>query len=93
MIEKTYRPRSKKHLAFVGGLPCCYPGCGRESQVHHLTIAQPKARGLKAGDNWTVPLCVLHHNALHSRGNERSWWEDIGIDPLALAASLWDESK
>jgi hypothetical protein len=26
---------------------------------------------------------------LHRRGNERTWWQTKGIDPLPLAAALW----
>jgi hypothetical protein len=32
----------------------------------------------------------LHHRDLHRRGNERALWENQGIDPLPIAASLWD---
>jgi hypothetical protein len=34
----------------------------------------------------------LHHRDLHRRGNERAWWENQGIDPLPIAASLWDRT-
>jgi hypothetical protein len=27
---------------------------------------------------------------LHRRGNERAWWEGQGIDPLFIAATLWN---
>jgi len=29
---------------------------------------------------------------LHRRGNERAWWQRYGIDPLAIAATLWGRS-
>lgn len=55
--------------------------------------AQPKARGLKAGDQYSVPLCPDHHqngpDALHKHGNEREWWERHGIDAIELSLSLW----
>jgi hypothetical protein len=36
-----------------------------------------------------VLICRLHHRELHRRGNElRAWWQNQGIDPLAVAASL-----
>ena len=86
---KTKRHRSTKHMAFVATFPCCV--CGTKPvQVHHLTCGpEPKARGLKAGDNWTVPLCVAHHHDLHMRGAERLWWECQSIDPMAVASRLW----
>jgi hypothetical protein len=45
--------------------------------------------GRKVSDRFTVPVCRLHHRELHRRGNERAWWENRGIDPLPLAATLW----
>jgi hypothetical protein len=48
--------------------------------------------GRKVSDKFTVPICRLHHRELHRRGNERAWWENQGIDPLSIAASLWKTS-
>ena len=45
--------------------------------------------GRKVSDRFTVPICRLHHRELHRRGNERAWWESQGIDPMAIAQSLW----
>jgi hypothetical protein len=45
--------------------------------------------GRKVSDKFAVPICRLHHRELHRRGNERVWWQNQGIDPLAIAASLW----
>src|SRR6516165_12824257 len=48
--------------------------------------------GRKVSDKFTVPICRLHHRELHRRGNERAWWKNQGIDPLPIAASLWDRT-
>ena len=48
--------------------------------------------GRKVSDKFTVPICRLHHRELHRRGNERAWWENQGIDPLRIAASLWEKT-
>jgi hypothetical protein len=48
--------------------------------------------GRKVSDKFTVPVCRLHHRELHRRGNERGWWENQGIDPLRIAATLWDQT-
>ena len=48
--------------------------------------------GRKVSDRFTVPICRLHHRELHRRGNERVWWKCQGIDPLGVAASLWDKT-
>jgi hypothetical protein len=71
--------------------PCLL--CGAlPADAHHIRFAQPKAFGRKVGDEFTVPLCRTHHRELHHTGNERAWWHDMGIDPLPVAAKLWDES-
>ena len=43
----------------------------------------------KTSDEFTVPLCAIHHDALHRRGNERQWWHERQIDPLVVASDLW----
>ena len=45
--------------------------------------------GRKVSDRFAVPICRLHHRELHRRGNERVWWQNQGIDPVAIAATLW----
>jgi hypothetical protein len=45
--------------------------------------------GRKVSDRFAVPICRLHHRELHRRGNERVWWQNLGIDPLVVAATLW----
>ena len=46
---------------------------------------------LKVSDEFTVPLCAIHHAENHATGNERGWWEQHKIDPLEVARSLWKE--
>lgn len=87
-ISAPKRIRNKAHLKFVGSQPCLV--CGRApSDAHHLRFAQPKAVGLKAGDDHTVPLCRYHHRALHAAGDERLWWTQRGQDPTKEAERLW----
>lgn len=47
----------------------------------------------KVSDEFTVPLCALHHRDLHARGNEQTWWEERKIEPLDDASQLWSESR
>jgi hypothetical protein len=63
------------------------------SQAHHLRFAQPRALGSKVSDEWMVPLCDLHHRALHDTGNEEIWWEAHNIDAAAEAERLWDARR
>ncbi|WP_407192921.1 ERF family protein [Bradyrhizobium sp. STM 3566] len=83
--------RSKAHLLFIREQPCLV--CKRiPSDAHHIKFAQPRALGRKVSDEFTVPLCRLHHQALHRHGNERAWWANLQIAPLPLAQELWAAS-
>jgi len=87
-IPKEQVRRSKAHLQFVRGQPCLI--CKKlPCDPHHLKFAQPRALGRKVSDEYTVPLCRAHHNDLHRHGNEKSWWANLQIEPLAVAKELW----
>jgi Rad52/22 family double-strand break repair protein len=85
------RIRDRDHLKFVTNHACLQ--CGRwPSDAHHITFAQPRALGMKVSDEFTVPLCRLHHREVHRARDEKSWWDDLKIDPIAVANRLWQES-
>jgi Rad52/22 family double-strand break repair protein len=85
------RNRDKTHLRFVASQPCLL--CERQpSDPHHLRFAQPRGLGMKVSDEFTVPLCREHHRQLHHSGNESAWWHDMGIEPIEIARSLWNET-
>jgi hypothetical protein len=87
-LAEPSRLRDRYHLRYVASQPCLV--CARSpSQAHHLRIAQPRALGRKVSDEFTVPLCALHHYDLHSKGNEAAWWRAQAIEPLAIADRLW----
>jgi len=82
------RERDRDHLRFVASQPCLV--CGRTpSDAHHIKFGEQQAMGRKVSDRFAVPICRLHHRELHRRGNERVWWQNQGIDPLVVAATLW----
>jgi len=58
-----------------------------------LRFAQPRALGSKVSDEWVVPLCNLHHRALHDTGNEEIWWKAHNIDASTEAERLWDARR
>jgi hypothetical protein len=90
-IGTLRRRRDKPHLKCIASKPCLI--CDRTPcQAHHIRFAQPRAMGMKVGDEWTVPLCATHHQLLHDAGNEADWWKTEDIDPLAIAERLWQES-
>jgi ERF superfamily len=91
-LGKTVRLRDKDHRKFVLRHPCLV--CGRvPSDPHHLTFTQPRALGRRVSDEFTVPVCRLHHRELHRSGNEVAWWRQLNIDPLPVAARLWQQSR
>jgi hypothetical protein len=78
-ITKPRRYRNKEHLRYVARQACVI--CGRKpSDPHHLRYAQPRALGRKASDEFTVPLCRVHHREVHRIGNEQS----CGRQPVSM---------
>ncbi len=91
-ISEPKRVRDKDYLRYVASLPCLV--CGRRpTQAHHLRFAQPRALGRKVSNEWSVPLCLTHHRALHDSGDEESWWQERHLDPIDVARRLWREAK
>jgi hypothetical protein len=91
-LGKTVRLRDKEHRKFVSRQPCLV--CGRTpSDPHHLTFMQPRALGHRVSDEFTVPVCRVHHRELHRQGDEAAWWGKIHIDPLPVALRLWQHTR
>jgi hypothetical protein len=92
IAAKTIRLRDKDHRKFVSTQPCL--ACGRTpADPHHLRFAQPRALSRKVSDEFTVPLCRVHHRELHRHGNEAAWWQRAKIDPLPIALRLWQHAR
>jgi len=78
-ISEPKRIRCKEHLRFVAEQPCLV--CGRSpSHAHHIRYAQPRGIALKVSDEFTVPLCAIHHDDIHTTGKAREWWQERNID-------------
>jgi ERF superfamily len=91
-LAKLRRPRDKDHLHFIAMQSCTV--CGRQPcEAHHIRYAQPRALGRKASDEFTVPLCRVHHRELHRQGDERAWWAKFNIDPLPIALRFWQYTR
>jgi hypothetical protein len=92
IAAKTIRLRDKEHRKFVAMQPCLV--CGRTpADPHHLRFAQPRAMSRRVSDEFTVPVCRLHHRELHTHGDEKLWWKRINIDPLPIALRLWKQGR
>jgi hypothetical protein len=86
------RYRNREHLRYVAKQPCLI--CGRRpSDPHHLRYLQPRALGRRASDEFAVPLCRVHHRAVHRTRDERAWWRAAGIDPDQVARKLWGNTR
>jgi ERF superfamily len=69
-VPAPRRYRNREHLRSVAREPCLI--CGRKpSDPHHLRYLQPRALGRKASDEFAVPLCRVHHRAVHRARDER----------------------
>ena len=87
-LPASRRIRDREHIKSVTKQPCLV--CGRRpADAHHLRFAQSRALGRKASDEFTVPLCRIHHREVHHCGDEATWWTKAGIDPTVTARSLW----
>jgi len=91
-LGKSVRLRDKEHRRFVLRQPCLV--CGRvPSDPHHLTFTQPRGLGYRVSDEFTVPVCRIHHRELHRSGDEAAWWQKLNIDPLPVALRLWQHTR
>jgi ERF superfamily len=91
-ISEPRRIRDKEHRKFVSAQACLV--CGRQpSDPHHLRSAQPRALSRKVSDEFTVPLCRIHHREVHRGGNEAAWWNKFQIEPYFIAAALWAQTR
>ena len=91
-VAAPRRYRNKDHLRHVARQACLV--CGRKPcDPHHLRFMQPRALGSKVSDEFTVPLCRIHHRALHRTGDEAAWWKAEGIDPIKVARKLWRNTR
>ena len=91
-LGKTVRLRDKEHRKFMSRQACLV--CGRTpSDPHHLRFVQPRALGRRVSDEFTVPLCRIHHRELHRQGDEAAWWGKLSIDPVPVALRLWQHTR
>lgn len=99
--QREPRQRDEKHLAYIRTKTCCLPFCNREAEPAHLRMdnhaigKELTGKGEKPHDKFCVNLCPYHHRIgvdCQHNSNEREWWERTGLNPWAIAASLWIES-
>ena len=99
--QREPRVRDKEYLGWVSQMPCvrCLVKYGTARVgVHcaHIKIGYPEAgwrafgHSEKSHDHRAVGLCPACHRLQHENrgGDERWFWEDIGIYPPDLCAAL-----
>jgi hypothetical protein len=94
--EKKERARDKRpgmdpqHLKNVAKLSSVLSG-RTPCDAHHLRIKKERGIGLKATDQWAIPLTRDEHEACHKVGGrrEQEWFEKRGVDCYAVARALW----
>ena len=95
------RREERDHLSFIRKLPCVICGKRMGVEAAHLRMASPvhgkgvTGMGTKPSDCWTTPLCAEHHRTdadSQHNGSEADFWDRHGIDPFALATSLYAQS-
>jgi len=95
-MRRQPRIEDPRHLAFIRKLPSVISGAyGCEAcHIRFGSAVYRKKSGataMKADDAWTVPMTREEHASQHDR-NEKAFWDEQGIDPLALAAALYEIS-
>ncbi len=84
--------KNKKHTKWIAHLPCIVCGRWPPNVPHHLLKGVTRGMGLKADDSHTVPLCHWCHQDLHLNGDETDYFAVNEIEPLEVAAHLYELS-
>lgn len=89
------RLHDEKHLAFIRTLPCLVTGDNVSVEAAHIRYSDARIAKVNAGvgakphDMFTVPLSGEAHRRQHTVGNERKFWDQVGIDPILYALALY----
>jgi hypothetical protein len=97
--HKRMKPsqKSPSYLDAIRRLPCLLSGAPSEAcHVRYASAAHGKTEtgaGRKPADMWVVPLAPELHRlnkGCQHDSNEQEWWAQWGVDPLKVAALLWE---
>jgi hypothetical protein len=98
--KSTYRPVAiQRHFARVAELGCIV--CGAPCELHHVTAYADRMGRISRSDERVVGLCPTHHRSGAPGGfkqsvealGHRGFFQEFGIDLLAEAQRLWNESQ
>lgn len=75
--------RDKKRLERIRALSCCECGASPRSQAAHSNFGiHGKGKGIKASDEYTIPLCVTCHQnfdqnlSQQTRQQQMDWFNE-----------------
>jgi hypothetical protein len=97
MRQKKPRERDSRYLGFVAKMPSVISGRSpvHVAHVRYGDIERDKrstGMGEKPSDKWTLPLTPEEHmfgvRSQHAN-NEKEWWAQHGIDPIAVCIELY----
>lgn len=88
----------KRHWNRVAQLGCLV--CGAPAELHHCTGHADRMGRVSRRHDRVVPLCPAHHRVGAVGGfhysvealGHRGFYEEFGIDLMARAETLWDET-
>jgi len=99
---RRVRPGSSPtYLDLIRQLPCILSG--RPAEAAHIRYADSRYGKAETGaarkpdDRWCLPLAPelhrLNTGCQHDAGDERAWWAQFKIDPLAICSILWGKNR
>jgi hypothetical protein len=65
MLQKRRAFRSQKYLNWVKTLPCVICRASADDAHHIIGIGGLSGMGMKAPDQYTMPVCREHHSEIH----------------------------
>lgn len=90
----------KRHWDRAASMGCCV--CGGEATIHHVTGYADRMGRFPRSHKLVAPLCPVHHQAVFDHASmpvsverlgHQGFYQEHGIDLLALAERLWAESE
>lgn len=86
------RQRDEPHLEAIRKVMCISCGIDPGGEAMHIRLTRVgkpiTGMGLKPSDRFTLPGCHDCHMTQHREG-EVTYYEQLGIDPLRMAATLF----
>ncbi len=98
MTFREPRVHDERFLRRLRQIPCVVPRCSNRSEAAHIGLTDytkgvRESGHAKPHDFLCLPCCAVHHResngAEHVVGAEK-FWAGLGIDPLPLAARLYE---